>query len=78
MYILGYYEFKCFLHPSSVFCVLHFFDNGTAAIENIRNMRAISTNKIAAILPFNDKYNNAIINTVFSLISARPQISASF
>ena len=70
MYILGYYEFKCFLHPSSVFCVSHFFDNGTVAIENIRNMRAISTNKIAGILPFNDKYDNAIINTVFSLISA--------
>ena len=33
-------------------------------------MRAISTNKIAGILPFNDKYDNAIINTVFSLISA--------
>ena len=36
-------------------CVLHSIDISTVAIRNIRYMHAVSTNKIANILHFNDK-----------------------
>ena len=55
MHVLGYYKFKCFVYPTSLSRVSHSIDICTVAIENIRNMQAVSTNQIADILHFSDK-----------------------
>ena len=55
MYVLGWYKFKCFVYPTSLSCVSHSIDICTVAIQNIRNMHAVSTNQIADILHFNNK-----------------------
>ena len=46
MYGLGYYKFQCFVYPASLSCVSHPINIGTVAINNIRNMQALSTNQI--------------------------------
>ena len=56
MYVLGYYKFKCFVYPASLSCDSHSIDICTVAIKNIGNMHVVSTNKIADILHFNDKW----------------------
>ena len=48
MYILGYCKLKCFVYPAIDIC--------TVVIKNIKNLHAVSTNQIADILHFNDKY----------------------
>ena len=55
MYVFGYYKFKCFVYPASLSCVSNSNVICTAAIKNIRNMHAVSTNQITDILHFNDK-----------------------
>ena len=55
MYVLGWYKFKCFVYPASLSCVSHSIDICTVAIQNIKNMHAVSTNEIADILHFNNK-----------------------
>ena len=55
MYILGQYKLKCFEYPTSLSCVSHSVDICSVAIQNIRNMHAVSTNQIADILHFKDK-----------------------
>ena len=52
MYVLGYYKFKCLVHPASLSCVSHSIDICTVAIKDIRNMHAVSTNQIADIFLF--------------------------
>ena len=54
MYFLVYYKVKYFVYPASLSCVSHSIDNCTVTIKNIRKMHAVSTNKIADILHFND------------------------
>ena len=48
----------------SLSCVSHSIDICTVAIKNIRNMDAVSTNKIGDIMHFNDSY---IINSIHDL-----------
>ena len=47
------------LHVYVISCVSHPIDICTVAIENIRNMHAVSTNKTVDILKFNDNQNYA-------------------
>ena len=54
MYGLGYYKFQIFVYPASLSRVSHPIDICTVAINNIRNMHAVSTNQIADILYLND------------------------
>ena len=55
MYVLGLYKFKCFVYPVLFSCVSYAIDICNVAIENIKNMRAVSTNQIVDILHFNNK-----------------------
>ena len=55
-YVLGLYKFKYFVWPASLSCVSHSVDICTVEIINIRNMAAVSTNQIADILHFNNKF----------------------
>ena len=54
--VLGYYKFKCFVHPASLFCVSHSND--------IRIMHAVSTTQIADILYFNLYLSESIVNNM--------------
>ena len=56
MYVLGQCEFKCFVYIAYLSCISHSIDICTVGNKNIRNMHAVSTNHIADILHFNDKY----------------------
>ena len=53
MYVLG--QCKCFVYPAQLCCGSHSIDICTVAIKNIKNMHAVSTNRNADILHFNDK-----------------------
>ena len=54
IYVLGSYEFKCFVYPTSLCCASHFAYICTIAIENIRNIQAFSTSQFADVLLFYD------------------------
>ena len=56
MYVLGQCEFRCFVYPAYLSCVSHSIDICTVGNKNIRNMHAVSTNHVADILHFRDKY----------------------
>ena len=54
IYVLGSYEFQCFVYPTSLSCASHFIYICTIAMENIRNIPAISTSQFADVLLFYD------------------------
>ena len=65
-----------YIHPC-ITCVAYSIDICTVAIEDIRNMHAVSSNPIADILRFND---NGLLSEVYNLLKTiyQKQVSMKF